>query len=88
MNIFKLIYSLSKFILSKSFFIVLILFVCTKRQFRVLVQNAAIKTNSHYITYRWLGGLLTNWLTVKACIEKLKLLFVFDLKFLFQYLFC
>lgn len=51
-----------------------ILFVCTKRQFSSVVENCANESNSFYVTQRWLGGMLTNWVTIKNCIENLKLL--------------
>nr|AYB71451.1 ribosomal protein S2 [Trachelomonas grandis] len=51
-----------------------ILFVCTKKQFRTLIKNVAEKTNAKYVNYHWIGGFLTNWATVKTCIDKLKML--------------
>lgn len=56
----------------KKSFILIVLFVCIKRQFRSTVEKAALESNSFYITQRWLGGMLTNWITIKACIEKLR----------------
>lgn len=38
------------------------------------LKNCANQSNSFYITERWLGGTLTNWTTIKTCINKLKLL--------------
>nr|YP_002600951.1 ribosomal protein S2 [Pyramimonas parkeae]ACJ71134.1 ribosomal protein S2 [Pyramimonas parkeae] len=49
-----------------------ILFVGTKRQAAPVIQTAAINSNSHYVNQRWLGGMLTNWATMKTCIEKLR----------------
>ncbi|MEW5917318.1 MAG: 30S ribosomal protein S2 [Gemmatimonadota bacterium] len=49
-----------------------ILFVCTKRQLAAIVQGEAERSNSHYVTERWLGGLLTNFQTVKRQIRRLK----------------
>nr|ANA57013.1 ribosomal protein S2 [Pyramimonas parkeae] len=49
-----------------------ILFVGTKRQAAPVIQAAAINSNSHYVNQRWLGGMLTNWATMKTCIEKLR----------------
>jgi len=49
-----------------------ILFVCTKRQLAAIVQGEAERSTSHYVTERWLGGLLTNFQTVKKQIRRLK----------------
>jgi len=51
-----------------------VLFICTKRQFTNIVQECAINSNSYYVTHRWLGGMLTNWTTIKECINKLVIL--------------
>lgn len=51
-----------------------VLFIGTKTQFSSVIENCALKSNSYYVTQRWLGGMLTNWLTVKTCLEKLELL--------------
>lgn len=48
-----------------------ILFVGTKRQASKLVIEVAEKCNSFFVTERWLGGLLTNWSTVRKSILKL-----------------
>lgn len=48
-----------------------ILFVGTKRQASKLVIQTAQKCNSFFVTERWLGGLLTNWSTVRQSILKL-----------------
>ena len=47
------------------------LFIGTKRQATTLIAHEAKRCNSYYINYRWLGGILTNWLTVKKRIERL-----------------
>lgn len=49
-----------------------VLFVCTKRQLAAIVQGEAERSGSHYVTERWLGGLLTNFQTVKKQIRRLK----------------
>jgi len=49
-----------------------ILFVGTKRQVTTLIAQEAIRSNSYYVNHRWLGGMLTNWKTMKERIEKLK----------------
>lgn len=48
-----------------------ILFVGTKRQASKLVIKIAQQCNSFFVTERWLGGLLTNWSTVRKSILKL-----------------
>ena len=49
-----------------------ILFVGTKRQAREIVREEAIRANMPYVDYRWLGGMLTNFKTVKNSIKRLK----------------
>ena len=49
-----------------------ILFVCTKRQAREIVKEEASRCQSPYVDYRWLGGMLTNFKTVKGSIKRLK----------------
>lgn len=49
-----------------------ILFVGTKRQFSSIIEGCAMKTNSYYVNHRWIGGLLTNWSTMKVCVENLR----------------
>lgn len=51
-----------------------ILFVGTKRQAATVVASAATKSNSFFVNQRWLGGMLTNWSTMKVCIQKLNTL--------------
>lgn len=53
-------------------FIYFILFVGTKPQFSSIIESCAINCNSHYVTQRWLGGMLTNWATIKTCIDNLQ----------------
>jgi small subunit ribosomal protein S2 len=48
------------------------LFVGTKPQAASIIEQEAKNCNSYYINYRWLGGMLTNWQTVKTRIERLK----------------
>ncbi len=50
------------------------LFVCTKKQFSSIVQDCAHESGSFFVTQRWLGGMLTNWLTIKKCIANLQIL--------------
>lgn len=49
-----------------------ILFVCTKRQVSSIVKAEAERCNGLYVTERWLGGLLTNFGTIKKQIRRLK----------------
>ncbi len=49
-----------------------ILFVGTKKQARKLVKEYAESVNMPYVNFRWLGGLLTNYKTIKNSIDKLK----------------
>ena len=48
------------------------LFIGTKRQATTLIAQEAKRCNSYYVNHRWLGGMLTNWTTVKNRIERLK----------------
>ena len=50
------------------------LFVGTKRQASTLIAQEAKRCNSYYVNHRWLGGMLTNWVTLKSRIERLKTL--------------
>ena len=50
------------------------LFVGTKRQASTLIAQEAKRCDSFYVNHRWLGGMLTNWATVKGRIERLKTL--------------
>jgi small subunit ribosomal protein S2 len=49
-----------------------ILFVGTKRQAREIVREEAQRAAAPYVDYRWLGGMLTNFKTVKGSIKRLK----------------
>ena len=48
-----------------------ILFVGTKKQAQECVKDAAIKSNMFYVDQRWLGGMLTNFKTIKTRIARL-----------------
>jgi small subunit ribosomal protein S2 len=48
------------------------LFVGTKRQAAGIIAQEASRCGSHYINQRWLGGMLTNWATIKTRAERLK----------------
>jgi small subunit ribosomal protein S2 len=49
-----------------------VLFVSTKKQANVLVKEHALACGMPYINYRWLGGMLTNFKTIKKSIRKLE----------------
>lgn len=48
------------------------LFVGTKRQAAGIIADEAKRCNSSYVNQRWLGGMLTNWVTIKSRVERLK----------------
>ena len=48
------------------------LFIGTKRQASSLIAQEAKRCNSFYVNHRWLGGMLTNWVTLKSRINRLK----------------
>jgi len=49
-----------------------VLFVGTKRQAQDVVQEEAVRCSMPFVNERWLGGLLTNFTTVKKSIDRLK----------------
>ncbi len=49
-----------------------ILFVGTKRAAGEAIKEAAISCDQFYVNHRWLGGMLTNWKTVRQSIKRLK----------------
>lgn len=49
-----------------------VLFVGTKKQAKEMVKQEALASESYYVSERWLGGLLTNFNTVKKTIDRLK----------------
>lgn len=49
-----------------------ILFVGTKRQAREIIREEAERCASPFVDYRWLGGMLTNFKTVRQSIKRLK----------------
>jgi small subunit ribosomal protein S2 len=51
-----------------------IMFVGTKRQATDIIGEEAARCGSPYVNHRWLGGMLTNYRTVKKSIERLKML--------------
>jgi small subunit ribosomal protein S2 len=49
-----------------------VLFVGTKKQAKEVIQEEALRAGMYHVTHRWLGGMLTNYQTVKASIDRLK----------------
>ncbi|MFT8347888.1 30S ribosomal protein S2 [Clostridium saccharoperbutylacetonicum] len=49
-----------------------ILFVGTKKQAQEAIREEAIRSNMHFVNNRWLGGMLTNFTTIKGRIRKLE----------------
>ena len=49
-----------------------ILFVATKKQARDIVKEAAESVNMPYVTERWLGGMMTNFSTIRRSVKKMQ----------------
>lgn len=49
-----------------------IMFVATKKQAKEIVQECAKRVNMPYVTERWLGGMLTNFNTVRKSVKKMQ----------------
>src|SRR5580698_1247660 len=49
-----------------------ILFVATKKQAKEVVKEAAKRVNMPYVTERWLGGMLTNFTTIRKSVKKMQ----------------
>lgn len=49
-----------------------ILFVATKKQAKEVVKQAAARVNMPFVTERWLGGMLTNFTTIRKSIKKMQ----------------
>jgi small subunit ribosomal protein S2 len=49
-----------------------VLFVCTKRQAREIIGEEALRAGASFVDQRWLGGMLTNFKTVRTSINRLK----------------
>jgi small subunit ribosomal protein S2 len=50
----------------------IVLFVGTKRQAQDAIAEEANRAGMYYVNQRWLGGLLTNWVTVQKSVKRLK----------------
>ena len=51
-----------------------IMFVGTKKQATETIRDFAQKANMPYVNYRWLGGMLTNYSTIKKSVRKLEII--------------
>ncbi|MCR4943464.1 MAG: 30S ribosomal protein S2 [Clostridium sp.] len=49
-----------------------ILFVGTKKQAQEAIEEEAIRSNMHFVNNRWLGGMLTNFSTIKTRIKRME----------------
>jgi len=49
-----------------------VLFLGTKRQAQEAIQEAAERTGNFYVNQRWLGGLLTNFVTIQKSIKRFR----------------
>jgi small subunit ribosomal protein S2 len=49
-----------------------IMFVATKKQAKEIVENHAKRVNMPFVTERWLGGMLTNFATVRKSVKKMQ----------------
>ncbi len=49
-----------------------VLFVGTKKQAKTIIEDEAKRSGSPFVSNRWLGGMLTNYQTVRASIDRLK----------------
>jgi len=49
-----------------------VLFVCTKGQLRAIIEQEAQRCGAFYVTDRWLGGMLTNFQTIRKQIRRLR----------------
>ncbi|NDJ16706.1 30S ribosomal protein S2 [Myxacorys almedinensis] len=48
------------------------LFIGTKRQAAGIIAQEASRCGAYYVNQRWLGGMLTNWATIKTRVDRLK----------------
>ena len=48
-----------------------ILFVATKKQAREIIQKAALSVGMPFVTERWLGGMMTNFSTIRKSVKKM-----------------
>ena len=68
----KMFKEASKFVIELASQGKVILFVGTKRQAQDAIAEEATRCGMFYINQRWLGGLLTNWVTVQKSVKRLQ----------------
>src|SRR5437868_7625633 len=68
----KMFKEASKFVQDAASVGKVLLFVGTKRQAQDAISEEAQRCGQFYINQRWLGGLLTNWVTVQKSVKRLK----------------
>ena len=68
----KMFKEASKFVQEQAAEGKLVLFVGTKRQAQDAIAEEATRCGMFYVNQRWLGGLLTNWITVQKSVKRLK----------------
>src|SRR5499433_2665309 len=68
----KMFKEASKFVTDQAAEGKLVLFVGTKRQAQDAIAEEAQRCSMYYVNQRWLGGLLTNWVTVQKSVKRLK----------------
>ena len=68
----KMFKEASKFVTDQAAEGKLVLFVGTKRQAQDAIAEEATRAGMFYVNSRWLGGLLTNWVTVQKSVKRLK----------------
>jgi small subunit ribosomal protein S2 len=68
----KMFKEASKFVTEQTAEGKLVLFVGTKRQAQDAIAEEATRSGMFYVNSRWLGGLLTNWVTVQKSVKRLK----------------
>jgi len=68
----KMFKEASKFVQEQAAQGKLVLFVGTKRQAQDAIAEEATRCGMFYVNSRWLGGLLTNWVTVQKSVKRLK----------------
>jgi len=55
-----------------------VLFIGTKKQAQDAIKEEAIRSGMHFVNNRWLGGMLTNFKTIKTRIKRLEELYVME----------
>lgn len=63
-----------------------VLFIGTKKEASQWIKKAALSCDSFFVNEKWLGGMLTNWVTIRQSIKRLKTLETQEKKGLFNHL--